>query len=295
MHRIRPASPSDAAGWARVVLAASPLMVLDERSEAHEIRNDPADARRAVATVDDEVVGVARFRAYPDEDHASFQVLVDPAHRRHGVGTALLRELEQHLAASGRTTVNTVVEDDHGSRIVSARWGFSITRQLRMAVVDPRAVPEPAPPPAGVTVVPVAEVGPRPVWEAHQQVAGDDPSGLTLPTPYDDWLAGEWEDPRIRPDLGRAVLVDGELAAYSMLGTAGDRAWSAMTGTLPAHRGRGLALLAKQHVLRAAAAAGITRATTGNDDANVPMLAVNRRLGYQPAASPALAVRVGVR
>ncbi len=42
MHRIRPASLSDAAGWARVVLAASPLMVLDERSEAHEIRTEPA-------------------------------------------------------------------------------------------------------------------------------------------------------------------------------------------------------------------------------------------------------------
>ena len=128
------------------------------------------------------------------------------------------------------------------------------------------------------------------MWHAHQQVARDDPSGLTLPMPWEDWQS-DWSDPRARPDLGRAVLVDGDLAAYSMLGTAGDRAWSDMTGTLPAHRGRGLALLAKQHTLRAAAAAGITRAITGNDGANLPMLAVNQRLGYVPVARPALAER----
>lgn len=294
MHAIRPATLADAAGWARVVLAASPLMVTDARAEAHEIRTDPADARRVVATVDDEVVGVARFRAYDGEDHASFQVLVDPQHRRRGIGAGLLAELDGHLAAAGRSGVTTIVEDDDASRIVSARWGFTITRPLRMATVDPRTVADPGPVPDGAAVVPVADVGPRPVWEAHQQVARDDPSGLTLPLPYDEWLA-EWSDPRSRPDLGRAVLVDGELAAYSLLGAAGERAWSAMTGTLPAHRGLGYALLARQHALRAAAAAGITSAATGNDAANAPMLAVNARLGYLPAASPAVAERTGAR
>lgn len=294
MHAIRPATLADAAGWARVVLAASPLMVTDARAEAHEIRTDPADARRVVATVHDEVVGVARFRAYDGEDHAAFQVLVDPAHRRRRIGSRLLEELEVHLAASGKPRVSTIVEDDDASRIASAHWGFTITRPLRMATVDPRTVADPGPVPDGVRVVPVADVGPRRVWENHQQVARDDPSGLTLPVPYDVWLA-EWSDPRSRPDLGRAVLVDGELAAYSLLGAAGERAWSAMTGTLPAHRGRGYALLAKQHVLRAAAAAGITSATTGNDAANAPMLAVNARLGYLPAASPAVAERRGAR
>ena len=37
----------------------------------------------------------------------------------------------------------------------------------------------------------------------------------------------------------------------SLLGAAGQRAWSGMTGTLPQHRGRGLARLAKHHALHA--------------------------------------------
>jgi hypothetical protein len=64
-----------------------------------------------------------------------------------------------------------------------------------------------------------------------------------------------------------------------------------MTGTLPAHRGRGLALLAKQHALRACAVAGIEVAFTGNDRENLPMVAVNQRLGYLLVASPSLAER----
>jgi GNAT superfamily N-acetyltransferase len=290
MHHIREATLADAGPWAGVVLEASPHMVLDERSEAHEMRTDPPDAHRFVAEVAGRVVGVARSRSYADEDHASLLVMVRPEHRQGGCGRALLDAVLDSVAGSGKARAVAIVEDDEASRIATESWGFSVTRQFQKAMVDPRDIPPPGPAAHGVTVVPLDDVGAEQVWQAHQRVARDDPSGLTLPMPWEHWQS-EWSDPRARPDLGRAVLVDGDLAAYSMLGTAGDRAWSDMTGTLPEHRGRGLALLAKQHTLQAAAAAGITRAITGNDDANLPMLAVNRRLGYATVARPALAER----
>lgn len=288
MLRIRAARLDDAPAWATVVRAASPLLVLDAASEAHEMRTEADDARRAVAEVAGVVVGVARQRHDSHEDHVGVMVMVDPAHRRCGVGSALMRWHEEHLSSTGRDRATTVVEDDPGSRAAAAAWGFVITRPLRMGALDPRDLPPPPAPPVGVDLVAIGDLGPRPLWEAHQLVARDDPSGLTLPVPYDEWLA-EWDDPRSRSDLGRAALVAGGLAAYSLLGSAGDRAWSAMTGTLPSHRGRGLALLVKHHALAAAARAGITRAMTGNDAANAPMLAVNQRLGYRPVASPSLA------
>jgi GNAT superfamily N-acetyltransferase len=290
MLQIRPAGPDDAAAWAAVELDGSPHLVLDRHSVAHEMRTEPPDARRFVATDDGEVVGVARSRVYADEDHASVMVAVARRHRRQGVGRALLDAVWAEVAGSGKARATTIVEDDEDSRIACGRWDFVIARRFQKSMVDPRTVPVPAAPPPGVEIVSLQAVGPEPVWRAQCRVARDDPSGLTLPVSWEAWTA-DWSDPRARPELGRAVLVAGELASYSMLGAAGDRAWSDMTGTLPEHRGRGLALLAKQHALRAAAAAGVTRAFTGNDAANLPMLAVNARLGYVPVARPALAQR----
>ncbi|EST39756.1 hypothetical protein N566_00155 [Streptomycetaceae bacterium MP113-05] len=82
------------------------------------------------------------------------------------------------------------------------------------------------------------------------------------------------------------VLVEGEVAAYSVAQVDGrDRYWSGMTGTRRAHRGRGLARLAKTEALRRARDRGYRHAFTGNDADNQPMLAVNERLGYRPAGS----------
>ena len=84
-----------------------------------------------------------------------------------------------------------------------------------------------------------------------------------------------------------AVLVDGRLVGASMFCTdrARGRAMNIGTGVLREHRNRGLATLMKRCGLARAAKAGITRAITQNDDSNAPMLAINRRLGYEPFAT----------
>ena len=63
------------------------------------------------------------------------------------------------------------------------------------------------------------------------------------------------------------------------------RAMNAGTGVIRAFRGRGLGFLMKQHSLARAAAAGITKVITQNDDTNAPMLAINAKLGYAPLSS----------
>jgi GNAT superfamily N-acetyltransferase len=286
---VRPAALDDAPAWAEIVTACSPYLVQDTRSTEHEMRTEPAGVRRVVAERDGEVVGVSRLHGYLDEDHATLLVMVPPAHRRHGLGAALLADQLPAARATGAESLRSIVEDDDDSRAAAAAWGFTLSRRFGMSMVDPRAVVAPDPP-DGTTVVPLSSLPPRVVWHAHSAVVRDDPSGISLPMTFEEFQA-EWSDPRMRPDLGRAVLLGGELAAFTMLGVAGDRAWSDMTGTLPSYRGRGLARLAKQHALAAAAAAGVTRAMAGNDDANGPMVAVNRSLGYAVFARPALGER----
>lgn len=287
MTSIRPATLFDAGAWSEVEAEATPYLVQDEASTRHEMRTEGEDAVRLVARQEQRVVGVARLRTYPGEDHCSVKVMVREDSRRRGAGRALLEALEAHVEATGRSTLHAIVEDDDASRIASQRWGFELTRTFRMSALDPRTLPTP---PADPLVQPLHTRERGEIWQLFNAVVGDDPSGLSLETPWEEWL-DDWEDPRNRPSLSHGVIVDGALVAFSQLGAAGTRAWSNMTGTHPAYRGQGLALLAKQHTLYAAARAGIEQCFAGNDGDNAPMVAVNERLGYRPFAAPRLGVR----
>jgi RimJ/RimL family protein N-acetyltransferase len=55
-----------------------------------------------------------------------------------------------------------------------------------------------------------------------------------------------------------------------------------MTAVLRSWRGRGLATALKLRTIAWAVANGLTALETGNDEANLAMQAVNRRLGYRP-------------
>ncbi len=103
---------------------------------------------------------------------------------------------------------------------------------------------------------------------------------------YEDWLAHTWNNPSLDRELTTVVLVDGTVAAFCAAETDGaTRYSSAMTGTLRAFRGRGLAKLAKTASLHRAREAGYTEAFTGNDADNGPMLAINEWFGYEVCAT----------
>ena len=280
----RPGGLADAEGWAEVVAEASPYLVQDSTSETHEMQHDPPGARRWVVEDAGRVVALARLVEYDDEGHASLRLMVRPTHRRRGHARTLLEVALDHLT---RPVVHSIVEDDDESRAAAQRLGFELTRTFHMSALDPREVPAP---PADDRVHPLAAFDERELWAAHNSVVVDDPSGLSLQVTFEEWLE-DWHDPRCRPELSTGIVEDGRLVAFSRLGAAGTRAWSDMTGTLPGHRGHGLGLLAKQHTLAKAAQAGIERCFAGNDGDNAAMLAVNRRLGYRPFASPRLGVR----
>lgn len=101
---------------------------------------------------------------------------------------------------------------------------------------------------------------------------------------FEEWAAETLESPLLDADLSRVVLDGDAVVSFALISADRDgrRAEHEMTGTLRAHRGRGLASLAKVAALRACRDAGISRLTTSNDTTNAPMLAINDRLGYRP-------------
>jgi hypothetical protein len=94
------------------------------------------------------------------------------------------------------------------------------------------------------------------VWTASAAVVEGDPSGLSSVTPYDEWIATDWNHPDLRRDLSIALLEGDTLVSF-----------------------------VKSAALTRSRDASLTDAFTGNDAGNAPMLAVNQWLGYQSTAS----------
>jgi RimJ/RimL family protein N-acetyltransferase len=108
----------------------------------------------------------------------------------------------------------------------------------------------------------------------------DEPRQLT----FAEWREGLFDAPDLTHEGSYAVVSAGEPVTYAALsvdpGTRRDR--NEGTATAAAHHGLGLATLAKLAQLRWAAANGIDQVVTDNDERNAPILAINRRLGYEP-------------
>ncbi len=196
----------------------------------------------------------------------------------------------RHTLPPGRRGMRVFVRRDaegHG-------LGGRIHADLRAAVdpgaeqhsvtsrADLTALEEPATP-SGVTVepCPLLRFGDADAVERMLAVSQTNPEAahglvMTLAT-----LAG-FVFPREVP-VGALTRVDGRPAAISHGGLAEGILHLTYTGVDPAHRGRGLARVTKEHVHWYAAQQGATHSHTDNEEHNAGIRRVNERLGYQPA------------
>ena len=175
---------------------------------------------------------------------------------------------------------------DEASASFARSRGYEQTASNEILVVDPRDVEQPVAPEGVELKAYTAFVDdPWPIYHVDVTSLLDEPGEARLDTlSYEYWLERYWGHPSLDHDASMVALVDGVAAATTMLHTdwASGRGQNNGTGTLPEHRGRGLATLAKQASLVRAAQLGCTVVYTGNDMTNAPMLAINRKLGYRP-------------
>jgi len=214
------------------------------------------------------------------------RVVVHGDHRREGIGSALWDALRAHLDEAGAKRMVAYGGADRASFAFAEAKGFRLEGTHRTLSLDPRTLPPPPEPPPGVEIVAMREVEHEAerIYAADLESTQDEPgpadfSGMTI----DVWRRLCWNNPDWDKDVGTVAIVDGEIVGSSFLQTdrLTGRGANSGTGVMRAYRGRGLGLLMKQHSLAAAAAGGITRVMTQNDDTNAPMLAINRRLGYR--------------
>ncbi|MGR4884484.1 GNAT family N-acetyltransferase [Streptomyces sp. LARHCF249] len=298
---LRPSGPGradDAESVVRVRRSALPFLIATAEGVAFEVDSAHPDAHYRLLlahTGEGLVIGTAQVgiaHDSPEPGQSYVNAFVDPAHRGLGAGSLLLRAAEEHLAAHGAVDTYAWVLDDPAHRAFAERRGYRPSRSahfLRLDLAAGTLPPLPAALPAGVELRPASAFAadPRPLFEADAETTSDEPGDVAAEfDDYEEWLAHTWNSPDLDKELTVVVLVDGAVAAFTAAKTDGaTRYATAMTGTLRAFRGRGLAKLAKTASLHRARAAGYTEAFTGNDAANGPMLAINKWFGYEICAS----------
>ncbi|MBV1854240.1 GNAT family N-acetyltransferase [Catellatospora tritici] len=290
---IREATEADVPHLSRVRYAAFPWYVASLSNQVNRWRTVTAATRtlRLLTEVDGVVVavGVAGFNDHTSQPGAAvIHIVVDPAHRRRGIGSALHDRLEAHLRDIGARQVRGITEHDPGDHAFALARGYRPGARNRFSRIDTGTLPPRPPVPAGVELRTAAEVGPEAVFTLEHAAMLDLPGDV----PYDglgyaDWLDRSWHNPDQLPDVGVVAVVDGVPASVTLVEGNRElgRAMTQTTSTLRAYRGRGLARLVKWESLRRAAQAGIHTAFTCNDYENAAMLAVNDWFGYEIFAS----------
>jgi GNAT superfamily N-acetyltransferase len=249
-------------------------------------RNLAGNARLAylVAHVADTPVGCGFVDV--SYDAATAHVLVVPAARRQGVGTALLAAVSERARASRLMRLQGEIRaiDDESLEFFRRRGFEQVGREeavvLDLAGTGARGVD---PPPPGIRIVSRAEL--PGVVEGMYEVAREaepDIPGEDRVRPFDVWRSTEIDRPSLRPELTFVALAGDEVVGYAILDTLGGELWHRLTGVKRAWRGRGIATALKRAQIEAARSSGVARLVTANEERNTAMRSINEALGYRP-------------
>jgi len=244
-----------------------------------ELRAEESSGRLLLIASDDGVVVGSGLADRSDSGGGFVAPRVRPAHRRRGVGSALLEPLADHVAALGFAEVRAMV-DDPGSLAFAERFGFvEVDRQVEQvrAIADEQP---PSGPPAGVEVLVLAE---QPdLWPASfetfgTEVLADFALFEPLQVEAEQWATSWAGDPMFIATYDGAVV---GCAGLHLDTDRPGRAENALTAVRREWRGRGLAAYLKRLTLRWAAENGLTEVYTWTQARNSSMLRLNEHLGY---------------
>ncbi len=264
-------------------------------------RQPEGHIRRCRAAVDDEgqIYGYSllQHEAWEEDGLFYFEVIVKPERQGQGLGGRLYNDAMTAVPTLGVKRLKGDVRDDQPDYLRFAqKRGFSIRRHHFESTIELGGFDErpftglvEAVEATGIQFFSLSDVGDteaarRKLHEVNTAVSADSPGsdgGFPSFEEFNEMFnTVSW----FRPE-GQIVAVDGD--AYIGLAAVGyfaetNSMYNMITGVLPAYRGRKIAQALKLLTIRYAKAYGADSIRTSNDSENAPMLAINRKLGYQP-------------
>jgi GNAT superfamily N-acetyltransferase len=229
------------------------------------------------------------------------ELRVDPAHRRRGLGTALLERARARCRELGVEVLRSVHSTAAGAAFAAA-VGAVDEQRIVESLLDLRSAELPElDPPEGFCLVNWVGRVPEEHLAAYvvARAAMDDapaPVGMDFPAWTAEKVRASEESLRQRDREMRltvAMSPDGEIGSFTELrltrGTT--RGFTDDTGTVAAHRGKGLARAVKLDSLRRLRDEHpeVEIVTTSNAEENAVMRRLNESLGFRPAVVETLA------
>lgn len=261
-------------------------------------RADPGRPRaHLVAVLGKAVVGNSYIRAIPEMEALVLNLEVDPEYRRRGIGTELLARLLEVTGDEPRVMMAVSESSISGIAFAEHRGFTEHSRRYESELNLETFDPEPFAPnrelleKSGIRFATlVDEDSPqfrRSLYQLAEQVRRDVPTPEPMPpTSYEEWERDWLDVPFASPATFAVALVRDQPIAISYLVLEADGSgYNWMTGVARTYRGRGLGLAIKVEALRLAKDRGVPFVRTNNDLTNVPMLAINKNLGFQPRPS----------
>ena len=289
-----PHRQSTAAAWARRDKQRKP-----EQVDIRLVVPDP-ETDRAIAYLDTSDLNTTGFKM---KDVCDFEITVAHESRKRGIGGMLygkaLDFARQRGAKRMVTSFREWTPQEPAIAFLQAR-GFAeqeretpsfldLTRWDPTPYQDALAQAEAY----GARLFTLAEVGEteenlRRYYDLEVPLIYDIPRRDEQPftmEPYEDWRKFVVERPEWKPELVVLAEVNGEWVGECHVAPKAESPHVGMqwlTGVVKAHRGHGLATALKVVAYEKSRAAGVTIMTTENHEDNAPMLAINRKFGFQP-------------